>query len=92
MSMSGISATRETVSGVMISRLESIANRVSDLRDRVYVKLEPIMAPDSPANGNDGKEPAEESYSTYFSQMRSLCKRIEENVLSIESALNRTEF
>lgn len=82
---------REVVSAAIMGKIEGLANRMEQLNDRVYGKLDPVMMPDLPATCVKETSCSDDVYPPYFDRLRNYCRAIERNINSIEEALRRTE-
>jgi len=82
-------AVRASTASEVQYQFEVLADRLAEVGRRVSTKLEPVMMPEreEPCKGDS---PLEAIIPPYFDALRRLCRRMNDSIDCIESALNRT--
>lgn len=88
--MKETSCVREAVVNVVMSRLQNNIAHLESLTERLHGKLHPVMTDEYPCESSETCK--EQVYPPLFSDIRSVCYRMENVIGSIENALTRTEL
>jgi len=83
-------AIRVSAASEIQGQIETLAERLQDVSERVARKLEPVMMPEREEMKAGPVCTPEPMIPPYFDTLRLICRRMDRSIDGIESALNRT--